>query len=269
MTIHIDERFLSRDQTEGEQRSAELVYLARCDGGENEIEAKYATIDHAPASYDGMVQNGAQVEQINATMYEVAIQYGSQSRAETNAPTWTFDTTGGTRKITQALEHLGDYAPPGQTAPNHGGTIGVTPDGTVEGVEVPAPAAKYTETHVFHKAFVTNSYLLTLAGMTGSVNNCPFRGLGTGEVMFLGATTNVRDEDYIEITFNFDLSANAYNVPVGDITIPAKFGWDYAWVEYTGDEDATAKRMIQRASAAHLERVAPFTNFAFLGIGLA
>ena len=45
MAINIDERFLSREQTDGEQRSAELIYLAVCTAGENELEAKYAVLD--------------------------------------------------------------------------------------------------------------------------------------------------------------------------------------------------------------------------------
>jgi hypothetical protein len=73
-------------------------------------------LDYCPAEYDGMVPVASHVERINATMYEVAITYGPPKRPEENAPTWSFDTTGGTRKVTQAVQHLGDYAPAGQTA---------------------------------------------------------------------------------------------------------------------------------------------------------
>ncbi|MCX7427221.1 MAG: hypothetical protein NTW96_16535 [Planctomycetia bacterium] len=145
MAINIDERFISREQTDGEQRSAEVIYLAECTDGENELEAKYAVLAYCPAVYDAMVPVASHVEAINATMYEVAITYGPPKRAEPNTPTWSFDTTGGTRKVTQAVAHLGDYAAPGQAAPNFGGAIGVTPDGNVEGVEVPAPSGKYSE----------------------------------------------------------------------------------------------------------------------------
>ena len=75
-----------------------------------------------------------------------------------------------TRKVTQAVAHIGDYAPSGQIAPNFGGAIGVTPDGNVEGVEVPAPSGKYSEHWVLSRLWVTDAYLMTLAGMTGSVN---------------------------------------------------------------------------------------------------
>jgi len=46
MAINIDERFLSREQPDGEQRTAELIYLAVCTDGENELEAKYAVMDY-------------------------------------------------------------------------------------------------------------------------------------------------------------------------------------------------------------------------------
>ena len=268
MAINIDERFISREQTDGEQRSAELIYLAECTDGENELEAKYAVLAYCPAVYDAMVPDASHVEAINATMYEVAITYGPPKRAEPNMPTWSFDTTGGTRKVTQAVAHIGDYAPPGQTAPNFGGAIGVTPDGNVEGVEVPAPSGKYSEHWVLSRLWVSDAYLMTLAGMTGSVNATPFRGRNPGEVMFMGARASSRDQDWVEIDFEFNLSPNAFNVPVGNITVPFKRGWDYVWTRYVDDEDATAKVAIKTAASAHLDQVATYSNFALLGIGL-
>jgi len=268
MAINIDERFISREQTDGEQRSAELIYLAECTDGENELEAKYAVLAYCPPVYDAMVPNAAHVEAINATMYEVAITYGPPKRAEPNLPTWSFDTTGGTRKVTQAVAHIGDYAPPGQTAPNFGGAVGVTPDGNVEGVEVPSPSGKYSEHWVLSRLWVSDAYLMTLAGMTGTVNATPFRGRNPGEVMFMGARASSRDQDWVEIDFEFNLSPNAFNVPVGNITVPFKRGWDYVWTRYVDDEDATAKVAIKTAASAHLDQVATYSNFALLGIGL-
>lgn len=269
MAINIDERFISREQTDGEQRSAELIYLAVCTAGENELEAKYAVLDYCPAEYDGLVPNACHVEPINATMYEVAVTYGAPTKPEPNAPTWSFDTTGGTRKVTQAVAHIGDYAPAGQTAPNFGGAIGVTPEGNVEGVEVPAPSGKYSEHWVLLKAFVTDAYLRMLAGMTGTVNAVPFRGSAPGEVMFMGAQARPRDKNWVEIDFTFSLSPNAFNVAAGDgIAIPFKRGWDYVWVRYVDDEDATAQVGIKTAASAHLEQPVYYSNFALLGIGL-
>jgi hypothetical protein len=74
MAINIDERFISREQTDGEQRSAELIYLAQCTDGENELEAKYAVLAYCPAVYDAMVPNACHVEAINATMYEKVVR---------------------------------------------------------------------------------------------------------------------------------------------------------------------------------------------------
>jgi hypothetical protein len=225
-------------------------------------------LDYCPADYDGMVPGACHVEAINATMYEVAITYGAPSRAEPNTPTWSFDTTGGTRKVTQAVVHLGDYAAPGQVAPNFGGAIGVTPDGNVEGVEVPSPSGKYSEHWVLRRYFVTDAYLRMLAGMTGTVNAVPFRGSAPGEVMFMGARAAMRDKDWVEIDYEFSLSPNAFNVQVGDITIPFKRGWDYVWTRYVDDEDTTAKVGIKTAASAHLDQPVIYSNFALLGIGL-
>ena len=57
-------------------------------------------------------------------------------------------------------------------------------------------------------------------------------------------------------------------MPVGNIIVPFKRGWDYVWTRYVDDEDATAKVAIKTAASAHLDQVATYSNFALLGIGL-
>lgn len=60
--------------------------------------------------------------------------------------TFSFDTGGGAQHITQSLANVARYAPPGQTAPNFKGAIGVTAD-SVEGVDITVPVYHFAETH--------------------------------------------------------------------------------------------------------------------------
>ena len=57
------------------------------------------------------------------------------------------------------------------------------------------------------------------------------------------------------------------NIVIGDITVPAKGGWEYLWVLYEDQEDATAKRIVKRPIAAYVEQVRESGNFSLLGIG--
>ena len=55
---------------------------------------------------------------------------------------------------------------------------------------------------------------------------------------------------------------------MGNMTVPFKRGWDYVWTRFIDSEDEDAKVAIKTAASAHLDQVAPYANFALLGIGL-
>jgi hypothetical protein len=94
-----------------------------------------------------------------------------------------FDTDGGTAKVTQAVSHLGDYAPSGVTAPNFGGLINVTPEG-VEGFDAEIPAFNFIYHATFTSASLTQSYSLAVAGITKTVNSATWHGFAAGTVFF-------------------------------------------------------------------------------------
>ena len=53
-----------------------------------------------------------------------------------------------------------------------------------------------------------------------------------------------------------------------DVSTRSNQGWQYLWVRFIDDEDATAKALIKRPIAAYVEQVYPYGNFANLGIGV-
>ncbi|MBN4052529.1 hypothetical protein JYT82_00275 [bacterium AH-315-K20] len=105
-----------------------------------------------------------------------------------------------------------------------------------------------------------------LFALTGKVNNGVFRGFAAGECLFLGASGSKRSDSDWEISFRFAASPNATNLTVGDITGIAKKGWEYLWVRYADAVDDTAKALVKKPSAAHVEQVYDSGNFAALGI---
>src|SRR5690606_18604713 len=112
----------------------------------------------------------------------------------------------------------------------------------------------------------------TLAALTGSVNNTPFKSFAAGEVLFLGASGSTReneDGDTVwEITFSFAASPNVTGLTVGDITGIEKRGWDYLWVRYADAVDGEAHVLVKKPVAVYVEQVYPFGNFGALGIGV-
>jgi hypothetical protein len=180
---------------------------------------------------------------------------------------YSFDTGGGTQHISQSIANVGGYAAPGFIAPNFYGAIGVTDD-RVEGTDITVPVFNFTETHYILNELVTPAYKLALFNLTGKVNGSGFKGFAKGEVLFLGASGSKRGLEDWEITFRFAASPNVAGLSLGSITGISKEGWNYLWVRFTDDEDATAKALIKRPVAAYVEQVYPYGNFSGLGIGV-
>jgi len=206
------------------------------------------------------------LERIAENIWEGSVRYGKLEPPKTGDSSYQFDTGGGTQHITQSLATVGRYAPPGKTAPDFQGAIGVTHD-NVEGVDITVPVYNFSELHYIASSLVTGAYKATLFYLTGRVNNAPFRGFAAGEVLFLGASGSKRGQEDWEISFKFAASPNMTGLTIGDITGIAKKGWEYLWVRYADAEDAAAKALVKRPAAVYVEKVYLDGDFSLLGIG--
>ena len=141
----------------------------------------------------------------------------------------------------------------------------------MEGVDITVPVYSFSETHSLDPTVVTEVYKGTIFSLTGKVDSDTFRGFSPGEVLFLGAAGTRRgtgsDDDW-EITYRFAASPNRSNIPVGDITVPAKKGWEYLWVRYADTEDPAAHALVKQPVAAYVEKVYDEGDFSLLGIGI-
>lgn len=265
MTIAVYEKYDSRDTTIGdESESVELKFVIR--GTDDDIAARSALLAASPVLYANLIRQTAQITPIGYLVWEGTVRYGRRKPPETGDSSYQFDTTGGTLHITQSLQTMARYAPPGKTAPNYFGAIGVSGD-NVEGVDITIPVNSFSETHYLPVSFVTEAYKTTVEYLTGTVNAMPFRGKAAGEVLFLGASGSQRGQEDWEITFKFSVSRNRTGITIGDITGIAKMGWDYLWVKYEDAEDAAAGALIKKPVAVYVEKVYPDGDFTLLGIG--
>jgi hypothetical protein len=261
MPLTISEDYLSRPFTIGRDIGRELIY--HLVGSEDEEAVRTLLEATAPAAYLGLALDSIEAQPEGRGKWKGFARYVKFD----NDSEYTFDTTGGTSKITQSLATIASYAPPGFVAPDFRGAIGVGDD-RVEGVDITIPAFAFTETHSFNDAFILGGYKSVLFNMTGRTNNAPFKGLATGEALFLGATGSKRGDEKWSINFRFAGSPNETGLTVGDITGVAKGGWQYLWVRYADFVDSFAFSLVKRPVACYVEQVYKPGDYSSLLIGV-
>ena len=266
MALSFIERPDSRKATEN-PRSYTLCYTLA--GVIDDTFARAYVIAATPIIYSGLYRQDVKLDPAGYSLWKVEVSYGPIKQPEATDFKITFDTTGGSVKITQGISHINSYAPAGKTAPDHKGAIGVSQDGQPEGCDVVIPSFKWSETWQLPSATYDWSYATVLKALTGRVNDASFRGFDTGTVRFDGAKGSASNKDptLVELTFDFSQSDDATEITAGDITGIAKGGWEYLWYEYEKQADATANKLVSPPIAAHVEQVYYEGDFSLLGIG--
>jgi len=230
--------------------------------------------------------------------WQVTINYekdGADNEEQTSPlkRTRSFDTSGGTQHITQAIKGAGtnngerrwgangeNWAPPADFA------IGVDGD-SVAGVDIVVPQLTWTETYDVPSTYVTNDYIKKVAELTGTINNAAFRTFKAGEVLFLGASGSHEWDDERgngpwSLSFKFSASPNAGTgdtatippIEIGTITGIQKRGHDYLWVYYSStlaqvsEGEPTDRAVLKTPKYVYVNKVYRDGNFALLGIGV-
>jgi hypothetical protein len=271
MATTVREIFGSRERSEAfAAGSSSLTLLYWVEGTTDDDVAESALRTELPPSFRALPLRSWKCDPLG---HELWLGKGSYSDRTAPEPPdlgeakFSFDTTGGTQKITQSYA-TSSYAPVGETAPDFKQAIGVS-DGKVEGVDIVLPQLKFSLNYRKPQADLTLTYVNTLFSLTGKYNNASFRGFSAGELLFAGAVGSEGTVQDPEITFHFIASPNVTNLSIGNgITVTSKLGHEYLWVYYEPAEDATAKRLVQNPIAAYVERVIEPGNFALLGIGV-
>ena len=275
MAATISESYLSRSFTVGQQAVRELVFDIQ--GAADDVAAQAIINATAPNTYLGFFLDSVNADPIDGN--GIWKGYARYTKLQLDNE-YTFDTGGGTQRITQSLGTIAKYAPSGETAPDFMGAIGVSQD-RVEGVDITVPQYQFTETHYFTQTDVTSAYKYAIFQLTGKMNNAPFRNFAAGEVLFLGAAGSVRSDENWSITFRFACSPNATGLSIGgtipedyyydeeDVSISGidKIGWDYMWVRYEDFEDDAAFVLVKQPTAVYIERVYHPGDFSTLNIG--
>lgn len=143
--------------------------------------------------------------------------------------------------------------------------INVDEEGNVRGIEVPAPAFEFTETHYLSNSYVSAAYKRGLANLRGAVNNARFRAWNPGEVMFMGASGSRSGSEDWQITFRFSVRLNENNKSVGGVSVDAE-GWQVVEVKPKKKQAVSAGAIMPEIDAVFVHTVHPKRDFAALGI---
>jgi hypothetical protein len=188
-------------------------------------------------------------------------------------PQYGFETSAANHHVTVSKETVdsGLVADASVYAPDLGGAVGVSGD-SVDGVDVRVPTFSFSETHYLDPALVTPAYKLVLFGLTARTNQLPWHGLELGEVLFLGAQGSIRGTDFWEISYKFECSANAEDIPIPgtDETIDFKYGWDYLWFRFSegvGTAGDGTKFFVRKPVSYYIERLYEGGDLTLLGLG--
>lgn len=223
-----------------------------------------------PLIFGAFTRKDVSLDYLGAGVWDIDAEYATPDKAEpiANACKWTFDTTGKTKHITQGLVHSGTYTAPLRATIDHMGAIGVTDD-SVEGVDVPDKAFKWTETWNLPAAAYGFAYSSVLGELTGCMNASYFRGFPANTVAFQGSNGGALSDDGLlrEFSFSFEVSPSETGIVIGAITGIEKIGWDYLWVRYETSDDSTAKKTTPKPIQVEVDCVLKEFNFSLLGIG--
>jgi hypothetical protein len=248
------------------------------DGTSSDTDARAQVVAAAPTSITVgtrvLQRESVEVDEVGNSLWLGIVTYTRKESAprESGQSFFSFETRGGSQRITTSLETIQSYAPTGETAPVFGGLINVNGD-TAEGIDIPVPVFAFNVTRYRSSADAT--FIGNLYALTATVNNGTFSvsttdsasvSFNAGEVLFLGASGSKRGDEPWEISYAFAASPNVTGLAIGDITGIAKKGWEYLWTYYRATEDTGSKLLVQKPIAAFVERTFRSGNFANLDL---
>jgi hypothetical protein len=210
-------------------------------------------------------RNKIDLRRTGSQEFIATVSYANKEPEEVGDQVISFDTAGGTTKVTQSLETIESYPAPDKVAPDFKGAMNVTHD-RIEGTDKLLAGMKFSIRETFDPSVVTLDYVKELSELTTKVNDSDWKGFDAGTVMFLGAKGDGSRSDKASITFDFEMSENLTGHSIGPIDGIEKTGWQYLWVRYEDVDDDDAKQLVKQPTAAYVEKIYEEADFADLGI---
>ncbi|MGH2272663.1 hypothetical protein ACQ9LF_12765 [Anaerohalosphaeraceae bacterium U12dextr] len=261
MAITVAERWSARKISRGTNKCASVEYVIAGtddDGAAADALDSFIT-SNSLESWDGIPLQTKELEQIADQIWIATVTYSFDRQQDQNLSEYSFDTGGGTQKITQTPSGLAVTAY-GINPPNFQGAINVD-DNSVNGVDIIVPTYNFSETRYVSSSTVTESYKLALFNLTGKVNHATWHGYAAGEVLFMGVSGGKHGKTGVyELCFKFAASPNKTGITIGGISGIAKKGWEYLWVRY--EKNTSNDSLVQVPKAVYVHQVYESGDFA-------
>ena len=213
----------------------------------------------------------------NSDEEDDSINGDSYTLPEIEASDYSFDTTGGSAHISNALKWLGSARPDGDAVVDNGGVIGPREDGSADGVDVVTPTMAFTIGVSLPQSWFDAAYRATIADATGAINAGAWNGFEAGCVLFRGVSArvvwinwtdafgNARRDWYWRASYSFQASP-AVTMQVGSATL-TKRGFDA--VSRVSERYAdSAGNTVSAVAQVDIYSVYPEFDFNLLGLPL-
>jgi len=236
--------------------------------------AEGAILQNAPltdTNYSFMVRKDINVTQPNAEIldeWEASVTW--EEYIPPTVTTTANEVLSGSVSVTSQLQkttfnHVGTFAPAGQTAPEFNGLINYTGvESGAEGANIDIPVVSFNIKRNYSKGTFNLAWLANAASFVGLPNNAAWRGFGIGEVKLIGVDGSNDAGKFDVVTFNFAASPSFTNIVIpslyGNITVPSKLGWQYLHVQYGTAIDPNTNDLVDTPIAAHVDELTPGVN---------
>jgi hypothetical protein len=242
MPVIVNARYPDAAVTGPDSPSYDLQWWAQ--GSETFTDITAAVLPLVSTTFLGLWLQTIGYDHRGAGFWDIHIHYGKLRPIGPGYIVFQAEASGKTVHREQSIGTRNSYAPPGQTAPDFNGLIGVDPiQGTVAGVDTVTPSFGFTLSTKMNASILTPNYLDTIRKMAGESNNAPITfawkgqifSFDTEEILFMGLVIGDGGQDgngneLIELSFKFDTSPTREDISVGGIDGITKKGWDYLWV---------------------------------------
>jgi hypothetical protein len=268
---------LKADGWQGGPSGGTLSYFVR--DAADISEALAAILSTAPASinfYERGWPDIQALESVDDRLWEATVPYARRTEEEKRnsdeepRAELSFNVSTETLKVVKSLNTVSinrrnSLSPPN---PTFGGLVGVSSDG-VSGADILVGSLAfnirtYPLTSVVNIALAKNIYALT-----GKVCSTDFLTFTEGEVLYLGATADVRDGDRrTALTHSFLASPSLADIDAPDFPPIPKKGFEYVWTYYREALD-DAQIVKQTPDYIVVEKLYRSADFSLLGINPA
>jgi hypothetical protein len=257
------------DSRGGNSQNLQREYFAYVGSGDDEEDLITALDSYAPSTLAGLPRQDYEIEELDTSigLWRASMKYGSGSSGsipDLGSWEYRFNFQAPSAHIYQSLSTI---SVTGDTDNDFSGAINVVKDASgqrVEGYNLAPPTVTFTIGYYPASGSFSTSYQNTIRGLVGKVNNATYKDCPAGSLMLASASGGMRSSEQASLEFGFAYIENATSIPVGDLTVSAKDGFDLLWAYYEDGENGDS--LIKSPTTAFVERIYYRTSFGGLGV---